>query len=405
MRDKMISTLDMINLINKNLKIKPLDFGFVGEIYSKQNYYNEQQAEVISKYIFMYQNICVNRKTIYYSSSFSDALDIIEQAHDDYCLIHQSQLDVDFKRYALFSIIEYVMHSICKLLNLCFENKVFRAKFYADLKNQLENYTDIIVELMFSEILTDIQIVRNDLYNEIKNFFLHGNTPSLREHVEYDHKLLLLYAYILYFDIIDVDSLLICPLLGAAQIPPFFNSIEKYFNESFYRNRAITYDYVKYSTYDITDFLSLDEQSAELIKIHGEYSNVILLDESLGTGNTLLEIKKTLKNYFNDIKIGSVEFRWDKKIIWNNDREWFDINHIDYITPISYRHYLVLLPQIDCLKKNVVSPLPYIPFMIFDDYNFEYYMSKQKISNGKKKVIDSFFYKSKLIKEVFYSTV
>lgn len=400
----MIAPLDMINLINKNLKIKPLEFGFAGEVYSKPNNYDKCQSEVISKYIFMYQNICVNRTAIYYSNSFSHALDIIEQAHDDYCFIHQSQMDIDFKRYALFSIIEYAMHSICKLLNVCFENKEFRAKFYIDLKDQLENYTDIIVALMFSESFPDIQTARNDLYNGIKNFFSHGSVPLLRDHVEYDHKLLLVYSYILYYDIIDETKLLLCPLLGAAQIPPFLNSMEKHFSKDFNNIRTITYDYIKYSTYDISDFFPLDEQLTELINNHGNYLNVVLLDESLGTGLTLIEAKKILKNYFYDIKIGAVEFRWDKKIVFNTDREWFDIDHIDYITPISYRHYLYLTHQIDCFKKSIVIPLPYIPFMIYDDYNFEHYISKQQISKEKKDVINSFFYKSKLIKDAFYCT-
>lgn len=400
----MISTLDLINLINNNLKIKPLDFGFAGEVYSKPNSCTKQQSEVINKYIFVYQNTYVNRKAIYYSNSFTDVLSILEQSHDDYYYIYQTQLDFPFKRYVLFSIIEYVMHSICKLLNICFENRTFKTEFYDNIKKQLEIYTDIIAELMFSEILPQIHVFQNGLYNKIKSFFLFNNTPLLREHVEYDHKLLLVYAYILYFDFISIDKLLICPLLGAAQIPPFFNSIEKYFRKRLQMNRIITYDYVKYSTYDIENSIPLSEQLTELVRTHGSFSNVILIDESLGTGTTLLEIKKAFNSYYTDIKVGAVEFRWDKKIVCNNDNEWFDINRIDYITPISYRHYLLLTNQISCLKRNVISPLPYIPFMIFDDYNFEHYISKQKINDEKKKVMDTFFNKSKLIKKEFYCT-
>ena len=398
----MISTFDVINIINTHIKIKPLDFGFAGEIYSKTCSWSEPQFDVINKYIYTYQNTCVNRKAIYYSNSFSDALTIIKQSHNDYCFIQQSQLDLISKRYVLFSIIEYVMHSISKLLNICFEDRDFRDKFYIELKKQLEKYTDVIIKLLFLENLSNIQEPQKNLYDDINKFFSCKNTPLLREHVEYDHKLLLVYTYILYFDIIDEGKLLLCPLLGAVQIPPFIKSIEKYFSKNFCINREIDYDYIKYSTYDITDFIPIDEQLTELINMHNKYSDVILLDESLGTGTTLLVIKKSLDNYFNDIKIGAVEFRWDKKITWNNDREWFDIEHIDYITPISYRHYLLLENRIACFKINVANHLPYIPFMIYEDNNFARYMSKQKITDEKKRNMDTFFHKSTLIKDTFY---
>ena len=400
----MILTHEIINIISENLKIKPLDFGFAGEVYSKFNFQNTEQIKVIGKYIFAYQNTCANRNALYYSDSFLDAVTIIEQAYNDYCYIYQSQLDYEFKRYVLFSIIEYFINAVSKLIHLCFENKTVRFDFYAALKNELENYMDILVKLMFSETLTEIPLTRNDLYSDIKKSFMNMNTPTLRGHVEYDHKLLLVYTYILYGDIINENELLLCPLLGAVQIPPFIKSMEKYFNYRFFGNRVLTYDYVKYSTYDISEFISLDEQSAELKNIHNKYSRVILLDESLGTGTTLLEIKKNLHNYFEDIKIGAVEFYWDKKIVWNYDRQWFSIDDIDFITPVSYRHYMMLTNQVACLKLNVFTPLPYVPFMIYDDYNFEYYMSKQKKSEEKNKSMDAFFYKSRIIKEVFYMT-
>jgi len=401
----MSSAFDMINQIRKELKIKPLAFGFAGEVYAQPVDQDGWQSEIISKYIFVYQNVCTNRNARYYSQSFSAALAIIGQAQDDYRLIQQAQMDIAFKRYALFSIIEYSIHAICKLLHICFENKAFRAEFYSALKNQLESYTDVLVKLMFSEILPEMQVLQNSLCDKMNAFFSGGDVPLLRDHVEYDHKLLLVYAYILYFDKIDASKLLICPLLGAAQIPPFFNAMEKYFGKRFCTSGVIAYDYVKHSTYDVTAAFSLDEQLAELTKVHSGYANVILLDESLGTGTTLLEIKTALQNYFAYIKIGAVEFRWDKKIVWNTDREWFDMNRIDYISPIAYRHYTVLAGQIACFKMHVSNPAPYVPFMIFDDCNFENYMARQEIDDEKKKIMDDFFCKSRRVKEVFYPNV
>ena len=41
--------------------------------------------------------------------------------------------------------------------------------------------------------------------------------------------------------------------------------------------------------------------------------------------------------------------------------------------------------------------------MIYDDHNFQYYMSKQNITDEKEKSMDMLLYKSRLIKEAFYS--
>jgi hypothetical protein len=144
---------------------------------------------------------------------------------------------------------------------------------------------------MFSEILPEMPPIRDDLYGNIRNFFKNVNAPTYREHSECDHKLQLVYTYILYCDLIGTSQLLLSPLIGSCTDSAFFTSIEKFFNNKFYQSRAITYDYVKYSRFNITDFYSLDEQAAELIQTYGQCSSIILLDDNIGTGTTVLEIK------------------------------------------------------------------------------------------------------------------
>lgn len=399
----MVSIPDIVNIIKKDLKMKPLDFGFAGELYSARYDWHADQFKIIGKYIFEYQNKCVNRTALFYSTSFSESIALAEQGYDDYCSIYHLHVDDRLKRYVLFSIVEYLINAICKFLNLCFENRNFRLAFYAALKNQLECYMDTLVALMFSATLPEMPPIRDDLYGNIQSFFKDVTAPELREHAESDHKLLLVYAYVLYYDLIGGSQLLLSPLLGAAQIPPFFKSIEKYFSDRFHQNRTITYDYVKYSTYNITDFYSLDEQAAELNQTYGHSSGVLLLDDNIGTGTTVLAIKKVLSNYFSDIKVGAVEYYWSKKIVWNTDAEWFDMNLIDYITPISYRHWLLLSSHIACLKFGAFILIPYVPYMIDEDHHFQSYMSKQNMTVEKKKSMDLLFNKSRLIKEAFYS--
>ena len=225
----MDSIPDIINIIRKDLKMNPLDFGFAGELYSTWNGWSADQSKLTGKYIFEYQNTCVNRTALYYSTSFSDTIAMAEQGYYDYSCFYQLQLDDHLKRYVLFSIVEYLINAICKLLNLCFESKSFRLEFYTALKKQLELYMDTLVELMFSEILPELLPIRDDLYGKIRNFFKNVNAPVLREHAEYDHKLLLVYAYVLYCDLIGGNQLLLSPLLGGCADSAFHKIDRKIF--------------------------------------------------------------------------------------------------------------------------------------------------------------------------------
>lgn len=402
----MVSDYDAVRVIRDSFKFNPLSFGFAGEMYLNSFFMGDVLSDIADKYIFVYRNTCVNRKNIYYSNSLIETLLLIEQAVCDYPRVYRLTEDGISKRYVLYTITEYIIHSLCKLINLCFFNLRFRKEFYIRLKAELEFYTDILIELMFSENMPDIEpdgkILR--CAKEISEFYKNGENPAVREHVEYDHKLLLIFAYIFYKDIIKGDELLLCLLLGAAQMPPFFKSVDKYFGEGLSGKRKIFYEYVKFSVYDEAGYIPFTAQ-LESIKEAGKYTKIFLLDESLGTGETLLTIKKELSKDFYSVKTGAAEFRWDKKIMGNTDSYWFDISKIDFISPMDYRHYLILNNQTACFKINIADPRPYTPYMIYDDCNFKAYMDKQKITAEKKADINAMFQKAKIIQSLFYGKV
>jgi hypothetical protein len=397
-----MSDYDVVCNIQERLMFQPDNFGFAGELYSRPIELTERQREVISRYVFIYQNVCVNRKSIYYSNSVEDALSILENGQKDYEFIYNESIDLDTKRYLLFSVAEYMIHSLSKFINVCFESREFKTIFYAELKSLIEHYTFHIVNLMFSEALSEIAEINTEYAQRLRKYCNDNHFTELREHVEYDHKLLLVYAYIMYRDVINQETLLLCPILGAVLIPPFLNKLYEYFSEDIQSDHNNVYDYIKYSTYDITEFPTVEEQSAALAEKYHTYEKVFVLDESAGTGTTLIAIQKALKSHFKEVTIGAVEFRWDKKIVWNTDREWFDLDAIDYVTPLSYRHYLLLANQISCNRMNISNLMPYTPFMIFEDRNYAEYISKQNIDINKKKNMDTLFSRARLIREVFY---
>jgi len=398
----MVTELEWIKNIHDNLKIPPSSFGFAGEVYAKFYECEEEYKKIIGKYIFIYQATCINRKAIYYSVSFEDVLSILREADSDYLVISQSKILFEYKRYVLFTMVEYVMHAVCKLLNICFENNGFREKFYILLKKKLNYYTDILVSLMFSDNFPDLKPIELDFIGKIENIYIAENISPLREHVEMDNKMILVLGYVLYADYIERCDLLICPLLGSAQIPPFFNSLEILFSKNDCIPKQIQYDYVKYSTYDITDYLPFEEQLNDIMNHFDKDKKILILDESLGTGRTVLAIKQSLRNHFNSIAVASIEFKWDKKIAWDEKYAWFDIDEIDLITPISYRDWFLLSNQTASFKRNTAYIQPYIPYMVYDDPGFASYMSAQKISIEKQNIIDELFCISKNMKMIFY---
>lgn len=114
----MAAKFDLIKTLYDNLRISPRSFGFAGEVYARFYYFEEKHKEIIEKYIFVYQATFINRKAIYYTTSIEDALYILEMTTNDYMTICQSKINLEYKRYVLFTIVEYAMHMICKLLNV-----------------------------------------------------------------------------------------------------------------------------------------------------------------------------------------------------------------------------------------------------------------------------------------------
>ena len=89
--------------------------------------------------------------------------------------------------------------------------------------------------------------------------------------------------------------------------------------------------------------------------------------------------------------------------MWNTDREWFNINEIDYVSPIYYRHYILLDEQILNLKNETASYQPYVPFAVYDDVNYHTYIARQSINDKNKANMDNLFCRTKIIKEILYT--
>lgn len=400
---------DKVKFIYENLKINPNSFGLAGELYIKQKSSNVevQYRSLINKYVSINKdNFYVNRKPVYFSSCFDDAVNIIFEIPEDYRIILKSNISIELKRYLLFTFTEYIMSSICKLLNLCFIYRDFKNYFYNSLKNYLIDLSHLLVSIQFSEDFQQMEMLDGSIYKSIVLVAKELNITKLREHVEMDNKMLLIIGYLEYSDYVKKYDLILSPLLGAAQIPTLFNALNSFMNKYDVSLQPISFEYIKYSTYEEDGcdcFISIEEQKQWLCEKYSNNSKVLLIDESLGTGTTVLRIKKEIEEYFFAVDTAAIEYRWDKKIIWNTDRDWFNINDIDYVSPIYYRHYSILDEQILQLKNETVSYQPYVPYTVYDDMNYHPYIIKQNINYKNKVTMDNLFYRVKIIKEIFYT--
>ena len=103
--------------------------------------------------------------------------------------------------------------------------------------------------------------------------------------------------------------------------------------------------------------------------------NVILLDDNIGTGKTLLEIIKLLKNHnINVYKIGAIQYNWRNfyRIVIKDKEgiEKFNPNNFDYITPCNYPGHKLIKHGIATLLS---SGEEYEKYKISKGYNRKAY--------------------------------
>ncbi len=399
---------NVIQKMHSNLKINPYSFGYMGELYVEHRYIDtidQLYFHIIDKYLMSNGSYFYNRNRLYFSSSLNDIVDVILKTNDDYILIQNSDLPSALKRYLLFTITEYAMHSVSKLLNACYFSQVIFEEFYIVLKSYIELLSQQLTTILFDMDFSNLILIDKSLLENVCKKFTGAGITNLREHVEMDNKIILLIGYMLYIEHISNYDLIISPLLGAAQIAPFFNAVQQHL---FQDRTAISFEYIKFSTYAVEcfeetqDSLSILTQLDNLKQKYPPTTKVLIIDESLGSGKTVLHIKRMLSDYFNEIHTGAIEFRWDKKIIYNHDREWFSLGDIDYIMPISYRHYIQLAHHFESIRLGDIVYKPYIPYCIYNDKDYYSYVANEDLDDDKLSMLNAFINKAKIVMQIFY---
>jgi len=205
----------------------------------------------------------------------SETTDLIKNIVIDAPIILSLELSYDNKRYIIFSLTEYMLSCIAKLVGVIFSYTNLDDVYYKELKEYLIDLTDYITRIIFDEELNQFPPLSLGLIDSIIMDMKELSISNIREYSEMDNILIMFITYFALCDYIGEHDIIISPLQGAALIPPFFISMQKYTN---IMNRCCGlagYEYVRFSKYDNTHYceLSLIDQVHLLSAQYPESTN------------------------------------------------------------------------------------------------------------------------------------
>jgi hypothetical protein len=389
-------------------------FGFAGELYIETDKFEEeynQHLSILEKYFSLKKPFYCNRNYTYYSTDLIETTDLIKNIALDAPIILNLELSYDNKRYIIFSLTQYMLSCIAKLVGVIFSYTSLEGNYYKALKEYLIDLTDYITQIIFNEELGQFPPLSFDLIDSIVLDLKELNVFDVREYSEMDNILIMFIAYFALCDYIGEHDIIISPLQGAALIPPFFISMQKYTNIMNGCTGLVGYEYVRFSKYDNAHYceLSLLDQVHLLSNQYPESTNVLLIDDSTGTATTLKSIKQELLKTFNNISTCALEYYWEGKI-FRDDYSAFQLDEIDLITPLCYRHFTILLEQLEFLKNKEDTNFRYdLPQfneikMISDKIDYYSYINSSGTENSIKTRTLNIYKRIKEIKEILSNT-
>ena len=379
--------------LNKTVLSK-YKFGYAGEVYIETDKFDEdynQYFSILDKYFSLKKPFYCNRNYTYYSTDLIETTDLVKNITLDAPVILNLKLSYNNKRYIIFSLTEYMLSCIAKLVGVVFSYTSLDINVYKRLKEYLLDLTDYIIQIIFDEELDQFPPISFGLLDKLISDMKELNISQVRAYSEMDNILIMFITYFALCDYIGEHDIIVSPLQGAALIPPFFISMQKYTNIMNRSSSLIGYEYVRFSKYDNTHYceLSLLDQVHRLSTQYPESTNILLIDDNTGTATTLKSIKQELLKYFENISTCALEFYWEGKI-FKTDYTAFQLDDIDLITPLCYRYFKILEEHLEFLKNGKDTNFPHDLDklskinMIYDKIDYCLYIKNNCMDNSKK---------------------
>lgn len=365
-------------------------FGFLGEVYIEKDKMLECDIHIIDKYFSLKDPYYCNRNSLYYTTSLTSTFKCIDECMKDLNNIAKSNINFELKYYLMFTLVSHLMNSIGKLIGLVFSYKVLKYEYLDSLKSYLQDCSDYYVQIIFKEEITEFKNFDRNILNGLRNKLLLIDNVEVREYSEMDHPLILLKSFFVYEEYLQNIEMIVSPLQGSCLIPPIYISLLNYI----FIKRNIIFEYLRFSQYDNSIFfdLTLEEQVKDLRKKYNKEYKILLIDDNVGTGVTIKKIKSALEVCFKNIETCVVECRWETKI-YNKEYPAFNINDIDIITPLEYRHFRRFDEEINYIKANTEIHNNYFQNKfyelnyIYNHMELEEYINTSEIFNENKQRI------------------
>lgn len=185
--------------------------------------------------------------------------------------------------------------------------------------------------------------------------------------IEMDNKAIL-YIFSKYLDLgQDKDNIhVVTPGYGSVFIGPFLNVLYGYDFTNIYKSKYITETLGNGKSEDMRRIVSND-------RLFGREKRVVLLDDNIGTGTTIKELKHQLEsNGVECHKCGAVQYNWRNyyRVLTGEKKgiPKFDINEIDIITPFNYAGHKMYTHAIDMLNESGKNYVEYLKSKSYGTY-------------------------------------
>lgn len=337
-----------------SLKI-PCSFGFAGELYvdlTELERVANLPLNIKNKYFTLNHKDgkAFNRTSAYYLDHLYSIIQLIAEAQKDYTRIFEMEIEDRIKRYILFTLTEYQMISAAKAMNAFYAND--QDCYYEDFKKLLSELVQRLICIGFSSqspIATCIPLT------PYLQYALTNHEITTRSYAEMDNKMILFLDFLMFEKELKQFDLVVSPLFGGVLIPFGYCGLDYFFETAEIKRQC---EFVSFSMYDNKQSSDNKNELNKKIKLFSEKypkdAKILVVDDNVGSGNTLQNLKAEMGRYFCNITTKAVEYHWEKKLLRKNvsSSEVFQLHTIDVLSPLMYRHYSNLENYLKIMIQN-----------------------------------------------------
>lgn len=264
-----------------------------------------------------------------------------------------------------FVILENMLNCSARVYFKKFEESILKPD-----NQKVKQELDIAKKCMEEDTSNIIKILSNNGLINVSGLVLPtGRENSARRFIEMDNKgLLYVFAKSLNLQEPVQNKEVLTPGYGSLYIGPFLKEMYGIEYTNILKSKYIQETCGKTSITELDKLISSD-------RILNGNKEVILLDDNIGTGKTMEELKQTLEgNQIPVLMSGAVQYNWRNyyrvSIGEKKDIDRFNVNNFEILTPFNYAGHKLYKNAIDTLHS---SGEEYIRYLNSKSYRIDEY--------------------------------